>query len=246
MARKGTNAPIARTDPSLASPFTRTAGRPRVYIVSNVRLLREGLSNALARDARIEVVGASDLDGAAEAIVAERPEVMLLDVSAPESLDLPRGLRSLSPELRSVAFAVADADVMACAEAGVSSYVALDGSAEDLVAAILRAVGGEVICSPRVAAALFARVAALAGRGDALSVEPLTPREQEIADLVACGLPNKTIARELSLAPATIKNHVHNILQKLGLQRRGEIIAAWPRRSPRPAAQSLQPHQSSL
>jgi len=122
----------------------------------------------------------------------------------------------------------------------------MDGSAEDLITAILRTVGGEVICSPRVAAALFARVAALAGRGGGASAEPLTPREQEIADLVACGLPNKTIARELSLAPATIKNHVHNILQKLGLQRRGEIIAAWPRRSPRPAALSVQSHLNAL
>jgi DNA-binding NarL/FixJ family response regulator len=73
-----------------------------------------------------------------------------------------------------------------------------------------------------VAALLFQRLAALSPNA-AAPHEPLTPREQEIASFVARGLPNKLIARRLRLAPATIKNHVHNILQKLGLQRRGEL-----------------------
>jgi DNA-binding NarL/FixJ family response regulator len=210
--------------------------------------LREGLSSALACDPRIEVVGSSNSEGVIRAILGQRPEVLLLDAITPESLDLPRRMRTLLPSLRSVAFAVADsdADVLACAESGIAGYVARDGSVEDLVAAILRAVGGELVCPPRIAAVLFARIAALSNRGVDMPVEPLTPREREIADLVACGLPNKTIARELSLAPATIKNHVHNILQKLNLQRRGEIIAVWPRRKSRASGQAAQSHLNTF
>jgi DNA-binding NarL/FixJ family response regulator len=209
-----------------------------VHIVSNVRLLREGLSSTLAADARIEIVGACALDEAARAILTRRPDVLLLDVISSDSLELPRQMRTVAPSLRTVAFAVADAeaDVLACAEAGISGYVAQDGSAEDLVVAILRAVGGELVCPPRIAALLFARVAALSDRSFGGAFEPLTPRERQIAGLIANGLPNKSIARELSLAPATIKNHVHNILQKLSLQRRGELIAFWRRSGSRAAA----------
>lgn len=216
----------------------RDIGPPRVHIASNVRLLREGLLSALAVDGRIEIVGACGMDDAARAIISGRADVLLLDVAAPESLSLPRRLREIAPGLRTVAFAVADAEanVLACAEAGISGYVAQDGSAEDLVAAVLSAVDGELVCPPRIAALLFARVAALSNGNIGVAAEPLTPREREIADLVALGLPNKSIARELSLAPATIKNHVHNVLQKLSLQRRGEIAAMWPRHTSRSAS----------
>lgn len=234
--RRGGDKPLAQAAPYPmvgAAGFPRGDGPPRVHIVSNVRLLREGLLSALAVDDRVEIVGACGLDGAASAVLGGRADVLLLDVTTLEGLSLPRQMRAITPGLRTVAFAVADAeaDVLACAEAGISGYVAQDGSAEDLVAAVLRAVDGELVCPPRIVALLFARVAALTESAFGAAAEPLTPREREIADLVARGLPNKSIARELSLAPATIKNHVHNVLQKLSLQRRGEIAARWTRRA---------------
>jgi two-component system, NarL family, nitrate/nitrite response regulator NarL len=155
-----------------------------------------------------------------------RPEVLLLDLVSRESLAIPRKAMLILPTLRVVAFAVADlvTDVLACAEAGISGYVPNDGSVEDVVAAVLRAMNDELVCSPRVASLLFRQVAILSsGRGVAPIGTALTPREREIAKLIARGLPNKIIARELRLGPATIKNHVHNILQKLNLQRRGEV-----------------------
>jgi two-component system nitrate/nitrite response regulator NarL len=113
-----------------------------------------------------------------------------------------------------------------------TGYVGQDGSAEDLVAAVLRALRGEVLCSPQIAAFLFNRIATLSsGRSTAPADAPLTPREREIAALVACNLPNKEIARRLCLGPATIKNHVHNILQKLDIHRRGEIAGLQLERS---------------
>jgi DNA-binding NarL/FixJ family response regulator len=205
----------------------RAAGRPRVCVVSDVRLFREGLFASLSGQTGIDVVGTGCAAEAHDLVLVLRPDALLLDLAARDSLALPRSLVALLPSLRVVAFAVTEAetDVLACAEAGISGYVAQDGSVEDLVGTVLHAVDGELVCPPRIAALLFQRVAALSVQAPSGPSEPLTPREREIAGLVARGLPNKAIARELRLAPATIKNHVHNILQKLSLQRRGEIAA---------------------
>jgi two-component system nitrate/nitrite response regulator NarL len=199
---------------------------PRVYLISDVRLYREGLSSRLAQPCQIELVGAGGSGDFLDRIVELRPEALLLDLGSCESLTIPRRARQVLPALRVVAFAVAEIEenVLACAEAGVSSYVARDGSVEDLVTAVLCALRDELICPPRIAALLFSRVATLSDVRVAKTPDAfLTRREREIAALVACYLPNKEIARRLRLGPTTVKNHVHNILQKLNAHRRGDI-----------------------
>jgi DNA-binding NarL/FixJ family response regulator len=210
----------------MAGQTPRGSAVPRVYIVSDTRLYREGLVGSLIQHGGLQVIGAASCGEALIRIEGLRPEVMLLDLAAPDSLTIPRRAQVVVPALRVVAFAVAEveADVLACAEAGICGYVPRDGSVEDLVGAVLRAVSGELACPPRIAALLFSRLASLTGGRLPLPTEAsLTPREREIATLVARGLQNKQIARQLRLGNATIKNHVHNILQKLNLQRRGEI-----------------------
>jgi DNA-binding NarL/FixJ family response regulator len=148
-------------------------------------------------------------------------------MARPESLALPRRLRSILPGLRVVAVAVSElgADVIACAEAGICGYVARDGNVEHLIGAIMGALTGELVCPPQITAMLFDRVATLhSSRPPSPSGEGLTRREREIAKLIARGLQNKEIARCLCLSNATVKNHVHNILQKLHFQRRNEIF----------------------
>jgi two-component system, NarL family, nitrate/nitrite response regulator NarL len=199
---------------------------PRVYIVSDVRLYREGLISSLTRQRELEMLGAGSSGDILSQISALRPEVLLLDLAARDSLTIPRRAQQVHPTLRIVAFAVADGEqnVLACAEAGISGYVAQDGSVEDSVTTVLCAVRDELVCSPRIAALLFSRVATLSSGSAAVPTDAvLTPREREIAELVACNLPNKEIARRLRLGPATIKNHVHNILQKLNIHRRADI-----------------------
>ncbi len=94
-----------------------------------------------------------------------------------------------------------------------------------MIASVRRALGGELFCPPRIAALLFNRLATLAAdRSPGPLSEPLTRREREIAGLIAAGLQNKEIARRLGLGSTTVKNHVHNILQKLNIKRRREII----------------------
>jgi two-component system nitrate/nitrite response regulator NarL len=199
---------------------------PRVYVVSDVRLYREGLISTLAAQRGLTAVGAGSSEDVLDRVSALRPDVLLLDLAARESLAIPRRARQACPTLRIVALAVAEVaeSVLACAEAGISGYVTQDGSAEDLVAAVLGVMKGELECSPRMAAALFSRLASLSDGGSAPSIHSgLTPREQEIASLLACHLPNKEIARKLRLGPATVKNHVHNILQKLNAHRRSDL-----------------------
>jgi two-component system nitrate/nitrite response regulator NarL len=215
-----------RSEPSLPAMSRPGSDPPRVYMVSDVRLHREGLMSSLTHRSELNIVGAGSSDDILAQIETLRPEVLILDLGTNDSLAIPRRVQQLFPTLRVVAFAVADRaeSVLACAEAGISGYVPQDGSIEDLVTAVVSVLKGELTCSPRMAAVLFNRLAVIStGRttspGDAL----LTPREREIAALIACNLHNKEIARRLRLGPATIKNHVHSILQKLNIHRRGEI-----------------------
>jgi DNA-binding NarL/FixJ family response regulator len=172
------------------------------------------------------MVGAGGSGDFPDRISALRPDVLLLDVAARDSLTIPRRAQQILPDVRVVAFAVADVDqnVLACAEAGISGYVTQEGSSEDLVAAILSALRGELACSPRIAGLLFSRMAALCNRQPrGFADAPLTPREREIAAMVARSMRNKEIARYLRLGPSTVKNHVHNILQKLNIHRRADV-----------------------
>jgi DNA-binding NarL/FixJ family response regulator len=115
---------------------------------------------------------------------------------------------------------------MACASAGVSGFVTPGGTINDVVAAVHSAVRGELVCSPRTAAMLLHRVSLLNARPPAdTDKSALTQREQDIVLLLNDGLSNKQIARSLNIRNATVKNHVHSILSKLRISRRGEVAA---------------------
>jgi DNA-binding NarL/FixJ family response regulator len=174
----------------------------------------------------LEIVGAGESNDFADRISALRPDLLVLDLTCRDSLTIPRRAQQILPGIRVVAFAVADVDesVLACAEAGIASYVTQNGSSEDLVASVRAALRGELVCSPRIAGLLFSRMGTMCdSRHTAFADALLTRRELEVARLVARNLPNKEIARQLRLGPTTVKNHVHNILQKLNIHRRGDV-----------------------
>ena len=216
-----------------AAPLTEPpAPRPRVLVVSDVRLHREGLALGLAdSDASLEVVGAADGVQEALARIAELcPDVVLLDAAAAGGLALPRRAREAAPAVRVVVFALADreAAVAAWAEAGISGCAGRDASLAELAAAARRAAAGEFACSAREAALLLRRLAELAAERPSpseLALQALTPREREIVGYLEQGLCNKLIARRLGIGHATVKNHVHHILEKLKLRGRGEVAA---------------------
>ncbi len=222
--------PLASAVPAAgATQAMQIQGRvPRVYLVSEIRLFREGLSRSLAQAGGLEVVGCGHGPEALAELALVRPDLLLLDVRGEGSLELPRAVLLLLPHVRVVAFAVADdpAAIVACARAGICGYVSRNGSLEELVAAARQAICGEIVCPPRVTAELF-RQLALQGERRPRERSPiaLTSREQEISELAGRGLSNKEIARLLQLSGATVKNHIHSILQKLEIQRRSQLRA---------------------
>jgi two-component system nitrate/nitrite response regulator NarL len=202
---------------------------PRIVIVSDARLYREGLALSLARVDRMAVVGIAETVASALTCIGETsPDVALLDVAMPDALTLPHAVAAARTLVKIVAFSVAETEdeICACAEAGIAGYVPRDGSMEDLVVAVENAVRGEVLCPPRMTASLFRRLAMFARTtGPPGPGSTLTGREHEIIALIDGGLSNKEIARRLKIGTATVKNHVHNILEKLQVRRRGEAAA---------------------
>lgn len=200
-----------------------------VLIVANIKLYCEGIAEVLRRSPGIEVVGTASCK--AEALlkaVSCDPEVVLLDMAMPDSFDTARAMVEKRSRLRVVALAIpeVESEVVACAEAGVSGYVPREGSLSDLIAAIWSAVRGELRCSPSIAQSLMLRVRNLSNQHPlAGPIARLTSREKEIADRLERGLSNKDIARALEIEVSTVKNHVHNILYKLQVHRRGEAVA---------------------
>jgi two-component system, NarL family, nitrate/nitrite response regulator NarL len=211
--------------PNLATPDLQS----RIIIVSDTRLYCEGLALSLARVDRIVVVGVADTVASALICIEEKaPHVALLDFAMRDALGLPRATTAARMGVKVVAFSVPDAEeeVCECAEAGVAGYVTRNGSKEDLIAAVENAVRGEVLCSPRVVASLFRRLAAHVQTTKQRPPEArLTDREQDIIALIDRGLSNKEIARQLKIGVATVKNHVHDILEKLQVRRRAAAAA---------------------
>lgn len=204
----------------------------RVFIVASVRLYREGLADVLGRQPGIDVCcAAADVSSFFDNPPCDGADVALLDITVEGSLAAVRRASSRVDAPRIVAVAIPDDDreVIACAEAGVVGYVTCDEPLTDLLHAIESAARGEAHCSPRIAATLLHRVRALAQAATPVPraselASLLTSRELEIVALIAQGLSNKEIAARLTIELPTVKNHVHNILGKLGAKQRAEAV----------------------
>ncbi len=199
----------------------------RVLIVVGIRLYREGLAQLLATQNGFAVVGtASNGRDAAAQIEELTPDVALVDMATPDLDAIVSALAAPSPPIPLVAIGIADSDndVLACAEKGAAGYVTRDASVEELAGTIERAAKGELICSPRTAGTLMRRLGRLAAElKPAPPTARLTRREREIGALMGEDLSNKEIASRLSIEVATVKNHVHNVLDKLQVHRRAEV-----------------------
>jgi two-component system, NarL family, nitrate/nitrite response regulator NarL len=202
----------------------------RVLVVAGVRFYREGIARALDADGRFLVAAAvADVEAAVPAIRKLDPHAVLLDLPDADGAPLVRAILRRAPEARIVALGVAELEdeMMALAEAGVAGYVTRESSIADLIRTVESVAAGEAICSPRITATLMRRVADLARDRDRKAPDrKLTLREQQILALIDEGLSNKEIATRLRIEYATVKNHVHNILDKLHVHRRAEAAAA--------------------
>jgi two-component system, NarL family, nitrate/nitrite response regulator NarL len=222
----------------------------RVLIVSDVRVVQEGLHSVLAKLEQVDVVSTVDTLHARHQSEQLHPDVVLFDAARHDSVEFLKDLVVSVPQSRVVAFGVKETDeeILALAAAGTAGYVCDSAQSSDVVRVLEQVMCDELPCSPRAAASLYRRVATLSrsgteavgagssgrangngdgrgnGRGHARGV-PLSRRELQIAHLVDCGLTNKEIGRKLGIEAATVKNHVHNLCEKLEVHRRGEAAA---------------------
>jgi DNA-binding NarL/FixJ family response regulator len=201
----------------------------RVLVVAEPRLYREGLAQVVGDGCHVDVVGAVGDAAAARAQgVALAPDIVLFDMSVAGGASTLLSIVQATPSAKVVALGIAGGDdtVIACFEAGAAGYVPPDGSLLELQECISMAARNEVSCSPRIAAQLARRLASLANATRSERPMPqLTAREAEILQLIDEGLSNKAIAHRLCIEVPTVKNHVHNILEKLEVTRRGEAAA---------------------
>lgn len=203
-----------------AAPFA-------VLIVSDICLYREGLSELLVREPQIAgVTGASDELDALAQVSADPPDLVLVDMAMKDAITVARALSRSGSVGHTIALTVEESehDVMACLDAGVTGYVTRAGGLRDVVAAVETVARGGMLCSPQIAATLRRRVQSF-NEQRADTTPALTAREREVVVLLDRGLSNKEIARELCVEVATAKNHVHNVLEKLGLRSRSQVSA---------------------
>ena len=223
-----------------------TATKPLIgqslLIVSEVRLLREGIAGVIEGKTDLWVAGLCANLSDALARIAECPwATVLLDASFPHGLDAVRAIHAADPAVFVVVFAVSETEenIVAWAKAGAVGYIPTTAALSELAGFIESVIRGEQICSAAVASSLMRRLGSAPGLGDdrngARLAFSLTGREHEIIRMISQGLSNKDIARRLNIEISTTKSHVHNLLGKLGLQRRGQVAHWALSRDSRPA-----------
>jgi DNA-binding NarL/FixJ family response regulator len=199
----------------------------RTVIVSDVRLYVLGLVRLLENHPTIEAVGLfrEDTDLAA-GIESLQPQAVLLDRSMTDSLPLARAIVKRVPSVKVITISAwqDEAELITCMEAGVAGCVGRPATIEELTVSVESALNDGFRCSATAAVALAQRLALLSNRQAAIARQ-LTVREQGVLEQLREGCSNKEIAYSLHIEIATVKNHVHNILTKLGFSSRSEVAA---------------------
>jgi DNA-binding NarL/FixJ family response regulator len=204
----------------------------RVLVVDDHALFRRGLEMVLAQEGDIEVVGeAADGAEAVDKAADLLPDVVLMDVRMPRrsGIEACTAIKDVVPSARIIMLTISDeeGDLYDAIKAGASGYLLKEISIDEVATAIRAVAGGQSLISPAMASKLLTEFASLIKRdGDRQQVPAprLTDRELEVLRLVARGLNNRDIAKQLYISENTVKNHVRNILEKLQLHSRMEAV----------------------
>ena len=203
----------------------------RVAIADDHRVVRVGLEQLLGTFDDVEFVGSADGGLAALALCTESsPDVILLDLSMPDldGIGVTAQLREVSPETKVVLFtSFSDREgILGALDAGAVGYLLKDAEPQEIHSAIQAAARGEAPLAPKAAAALLSDRGERSNHGEV----GLTPRERDVLELVIAGHANKQIARRLGISEKTVKGHLTNVFQRIGVSDRTQA-ALWAERT---------------
>jgi len=193
----------------------------RVVLADDHELMRSGLRGELGD--RFEVVGeADDAEGAIDVINARRPDLVVSDLHMPRGggLAVVERCATICP-IVILTVSEAEGDLLEAVAAGAAGYLVKSAPIAEIRAALVAAAAGEPVFSPSLAALVLGEFRRLAKAAD---TNPLSERERQVLQLVARGHTYKEIGVELEISPKTAENHVRNILGKLHLSRRSDLV----------------------
>jgi two-component system response regulator DevR len=203
----------------------------RILIVDDHAVVRIGLKTVLANATGFRVVGEAGTVSDAIALATQaRPDVVLMDVRLPDGsgVEACRRIKADNPETRVVMLTSYQDEeaIVGSVMAGASGYLLKQADAERLIQAIRDAAAGESSLDPRAAGTLLSQFRELSAKQAEAELAGLTDRERRMLALIAEGYTNRAIGEVLHLSEKTVRNHVSQLLRKLGFQRRSQA-AAW-------------------
>jgi len=204
----------------------------KVIICDDQDIVRDGLELLLKLEADIEIVGiATDGAEAVEMAEREKPDLVLMDLKMPimNGVDATREIRAKSPGAKVLVLTTYGTDewVFDAMRAGASGYLLKNASREEVLRAIRGTVEGKTYIDPSVAGKILGGISGIGKKPATLITSKLTQREVEVLNLLARGLSNEDIAKQLFLSQGTVRNHITSIVAKLGVSDRTQaaIIA---------------------
>jgi two-component system, NarL family, nitrate/nitrite response regulator NarL len=199
-----------------------------IIILTPVRLLGDGLASCFSNRPDMNTLGVlNDLGALRETLAKTATDVVLIDVTQGVDLFDVRAIASEWPDVALVALGLNEQrqEVIRCGKAGFAGYVARDASIDGLCQSLSEIVAGRLACPPEIAGGLLRALFGREPRAQESDLHlSLTRRESEVLELLGRGFSNKEIAGELCLSVATVKHHVHHVLEKLQLQRRAQAM----------------------
>ncbi len=201
----------------------------KVLVVDDHDIVREGIKMVLDSDPELSVVGvASSGEEAIEKVRELEPNVVVMDIGMPglSGFEATRRIRQSNPDVQVLALTVHDSEayVFQMLQAGATGYVVKRAPADEVIQAVKRAYHGESVLHPSVAKLLIRDYLSRVERGEEASYDTLSDREREILKLIAEGKTNKEIAELLFLSVKTVQAHRANLMRKLGMHDRTELV----------------------
>jgi DNA-binding NarL/FixJ family response regulator len=202
----------------------------KVLLVEDHIVVRQGIKALLSDEPDLEIVGEADNGREALNLVSElQPDIVLMDISMPglNGIEATRQLRQIYPDIKIVILSMHANEeyVFQVLQAGAAGYVLKQSDSSEVLTAIRAALSGGSFLSPPISRAViedYVHRAEVRGQGEDLDI--LTSREREVLQLLAEGLPNREIAEQLSISVKTVETHRSNMMNKLNVNNKTELI----------------------